>query len=101
MNMATTRPGRRVTLELRRPALHLIPAARPTVVIGGRGQPAQWGVGTWLVPEDDVVEITVFLFNRAWRFGEARAVLQPGDTDLTYRPPLIPIGPGRVFVASR
>lgn len=100
MNMATTRPGRRVTLELHRPALHLIPAVRPTVVIGGLGQPAQWGAGTWLVPEDDAVEVTVFLFNRAWRFGEARAILHPGDTGLTYRSPVIPIGPGRILVTS-
>lgn len=77
MSEATTRPGRRVTLDLRRPALHLIPAVRPTVVVDGLGQPAQWGVGTWLVPDDEAVEITIFLFNRLWRFGAAHAVLQP------------------------
>ncbi|WP_323987694.1 hypothetical protein [Microbacterium plantarum] len=93
-------PGRRVTLDLRRPVLHLIPGVRPTIVIDGRGQPAQWGVGTWLVPADEAVEITVFLFNRLWRFGEARVVLHPADTGLAYRAPLVPIGPGRILVTS-
>ncbi|MDR6166446.1 hypothetical protein QE367_000650 [Microbacterium paludicola] len=92
--------GRRVTLNLRRPMLHLIPGVRPTVVIDGRGQPAQWGVGTWLVPDDEAVEITVFLFNRLWRFGEARVVLHPSDTGLSYRSPLVPLGPGRILVTS-
>lgn len=91
--------GRRVTLNLRRPMLHLIPGVRPTVVIDGRGQPAQWGVGTWLVPDDEAVEITVFL-NRLWRFGEARVVLHPADTGLSYHSPLVPLGPGRILVTS-
>jgi hypothetical protein len=100
MSEAATRPGRRVTLDLRRPALHLIPAVRPTVVVDGLGQPAQWGVGTWLVPDDEAVEITIFLFNRLWRFGAAHAVLHPGDTGLSYRAPLVPLGPGRIVVTS-
>jgi hypothetical protein len=93
-------PRRRVTLNLRRPMLHLIPGVRPTVVIDDRGQPAQWGVGTWLVADDEAVEITVFLFNRLWRFGEARVVLQPADTGLSYRAPLVPLGPGRILATS-
>lgn len=77
-----------------------MPGVRPTVVIGDRGQPAQWGVGTWLVPDHEHVDVTVFLFNRLWRFGEAHAVLQPSDSGLTYRAPLLPVGPGRILVAS-
>ena len=98
MSDAPTTPGRRVTLDLRRPMLHLIPGVRPTVVIDGRGQPAQWGVGTWLVSDDEIVEITVFLFNRLWRFGAAQVSLHPDDTGFIYRAPLVPLGPGRVSV---
>ncbi|SDQ07956.1 hypothetical protein [Microbacterium sp. cf332] len=94
MSADASQNARRVTLDLRRPRLHLLVGVRPTVVIDGRGQPAQWGLGTWLVPSDLPVEVGVFLFNRAWRSGEASAVLSPEHTTLTYWAPFAPIGRG-------
>lgn len=83
---------RRVELDLRKPRLALY-AVRPTVVIGGRGQPAQWGRGTWKVSATRPERIGVFLFNRVWRFGSAVIDLDPGtEGPLVYRAPLLPFG---------
>ena len=59
---------RRLTITLRR-GLWL--GIRPTIVVEGRGQPTQWGTGTWQVSADAPTEVTVFLFNRLWKFGQA------------------------------
>lgn len=69
------------------------------MVMGGRGQPAQWGLGTWQVPSDRSVLIGVFLFNRLWRFGEAEIELDPEHTpSLVYRAPALPFVRGRITV---
>jgi hypothetical protein len=92
----STPATRRVELDLRKPrfAVH---AVRPTVVIGGRGQPAQWGRGTWQVSATRTERIGVFLFNRLWRFGSAEIDLAPqAKGPLVYRAPLLPFGRGRL-----
>jgi len=85
----TTR--RRVELRITRPLLTWF--ARPTVTINGVGQPAQWGVGTWAVPDGDT-EIGVYCYNRAWRFGAARITVAPADQGYEYRAGVLPVGPG-------
>lgn len=89
-------PPRRLELVLRRPALHLLPGVRPTVVVGGRGQPAQWGVGTWMIAAGADVEIAVYVFNRIWRFGDATATIGPDVVRAVYRAPALPLGRGRI-----
>jgi len=87
---------RRIDLLLRKPPLALYGGIRPTLVIGGRGQPTQWGAGTWQVPADRAVTIGVFLFNRLWRFGSAEITLHPEDAGaLEYCAPILPFLPGR------
>lgn len=98
---SSTAETRRVELTLHRPWFALYVGIRPTLVIGGRGQPTQWGLGTWQVAADAAEEISVFLFNRVWKFGQASVTLQPGDPPvLEYRAPALPLGPGR-FRGSR
>lgn len=102
-NSASSAPDttatRRIELTLRKPALALYVGVRPTVVIAGRGQPVQWGHGTWQVPSGEAVRIGVFLFNRLWRFGRAEIALTPDDPPvLVYRAPVLPFLRGR-FVA--
>lgn len=88
---------RRIELLLRKPRLALHVGVRPTLVIGGRGQPTQWGLGTWQVPAGRSVTIGVFLFNRLWRFGSAEFTLGPQDAAaLEYRAPILPFLPGRL-----
>ena len=53
--------------------------ARPTVTIDGVGHPAQWGIGTWAVPDDGGTVIGVYLYNRAWRFGAATRTVGAGS----------------------
>nr|WP_208380027.1 hypothetical protein [Microbacterium endophyticum] len=87
---------RRIELRLHKPWFALYAGVRPTLVVEGRGQPAQWGVGTWQVAADRPVVIDVFLFNRLWRFGQARAVLlADGASFLEYRAPMLPFRSGR------
>jgi hypothetical protein len=70
---------------------------RPTVVIAGLGQPAQWGVGTWQLPADHAVTIGVYLFNRMWRFGAAEIELEPQHPPvLDYRAPAFPFLAGAI-----
>ena len=90
---------RRLELTLHKPLLGWFP--RPTVIFNGRGQPAQWGTGTWQVPSDGPTEVTVFLFNRLWKFGQASVVLSTADdTSLHYRPPFFFFGPGHLAFGS-
>ena len=106
--MPETRPAeplaatRRIELTFRKPRFALYARIRPTLVIGERGQPTQWGVGTWQVPADRAVVIGVFLFNRVWRFGQAEFTLPPGGaTSLVYRAPLLPFGRGKMRIGDR
>jgi hypothetical protein len=90
---------RRIELDLHKPWFALYGRIRPTLVIGGRGQPAQWGIGTWQVPVDETAVIGVFLFNRMWRFGRAEFALEPHHAAaLVYRAPALPFLPGRIRV---
>lgn len=83
----------RVEVTLRRPWYGAV--QRPTVVFDGRGQPAQWGTGSWQLGTGDV-SFEVFLFNQVWRYGAARTTLTAGvDTSLVYHAPLLPFLPGR------
>ena len=82
----------RLELILSRPPIGWYP--KPTVVVAGRGQPAQWGVGTWTVEPGDA--IGVFLFNRLWRFGAAELVVEQGTKSICYRAPLLPFLPGHL-----
>lgn len=82
----------RIELALAKPPIGWYP--KPTVVIDGRGQPAQWGVGTWQVEPGDT--IGVFLFNRLWRFGAAELIVEQGTKSMRYRAPLLPFLPGRL-----
>ena len=91
---------RRIELTMHKPWFALYAGIRPTLVIAGRGQPTQWGLGTWQVPADDPVVLGVFLFNRMWRFGQAEHTLTPEDTALEYRAPALPFLPGRIRRAA-
>lgn len=96
--METTQPSgttkRRVKLEITRPMLTWF--ARPTVTIDGVGHPAQWGTGTWAVPDDGGTAIGVYLYNRAWRFGAATRTVTATDASLVYRAGPLPVGAGRL-----
>ncbi|WES64609.1 hypothetical protein P0L94_00735 [Microbacter sp. GSS18] len=88
---------RRIELTLTRPWFALYVGVRPTVVVAGRGNPVQWGVGTWQLPADHTATIGVYLFNRLWRFGQAEFALEAGDPPaITYRAPAMPFGRGRM-----
>lgn len=88
---------RRLELTMRKPRFALYFGIRPTLVIGGRGQPTQWGLGTWQIRSDEDVRLGVFLFNRLWRFGTAEFVLQPDqEPALEYRAPALPFLRGRL-----
>lgn len=93
---------RRIQLTMHRPRLALYAGIRPTLVVGGRGQPTQWGDGTWQVPADQPTIIGVYLYNRLWRFGQAEYVLSPDEeSTLEYRAPMLPFRPGRFRLRPR
>ena len=93
---------RRIELTLRKPWYALYWGIRPTLVIGERGQPAQWGIGTWQVPADRRGVVGVFLFNRVWRFGQAEFSLDPHHPPaLVYRAPALPFLRGRIRTNAR
>lgn len=95
------RAVRRIELTLHKPWFALYARIRPTIVIAGRGQPAQWGIGTWQVPADETAVIGVFLFNRMWRFGEAEFALEPQHPPaLIYTAPPLPFLRGRIRKAA-
>lgn len=89
--------SRRIELTLHKPWFALYAGVKPTLVIDGRGQPTQWGLGTWQVPADRTVTLGVFLFNRLWRFGQAEFTLEPDDPPaVVYRAPVLPFTGGRM-----
>ncbi|MEV1131229.1 hypothetical protein [Agromyces sp. NPDC049794] len=91
--------SRRIELTLHKPWFSLFAGIRPTLVIAGRGHPAQWGIGTWQIPADETVVVGVFLFNRVWRFGQAEFALEPEHPPaLVYRAPMVPFLRGRLHV---
>ena len=90
----------RLEFTLRKPRIGWYP--KPTIIFNGRGQPAQWGTGTWQVPADGPTDVTVFLYNRLWKFGRAEITIQPGSpVVLHYSAPLLPVGPGRLTTVRR
>lgn len=93
-------PTRRITLDLRPWPLRLTLGVRPTVVVNGRTEPAQWGVGTWLVPADRPVAVAVFAFVAGIRWGYARFTADPDAERIEYRAPLLPFMRGRMRGAA-
>ncbi|GAA1535693.1 hypothetical protein HD600_001608 [Microbacterium ginsengiterrae] len=88
---------RRIEVTMHKPWFALYAGIRPTLVIDGRGQPTQWGVGTWQVPADENATLGVFLFNRLWRFGRAELTIGTGHPPaLIYRAPVLPFLPGHL-----
>jgi hypothetical protein len=85
-----------VELRITRPPVTWF--ARPTVTIDGVGHPAQWGTGTWAVPDDGGTVIGVYLYNRVWRFGSAsrQATSSDDGARFVYRAGLLPFGDGRI-----
>ncbi|KJQ53378.1 hypothetical protein [Microbacterium sp. SA39] len=95
--MPDTSGSRRIELTMHKPWFALYAGVRPTLVIAGRGQPTQWGLGTWQVPSDRPVVLEVFLFNRVWRFGQAEVAFDAAETTaLEYRAPALPFLRGRL-----
>lgn len=89
-------PTRRVSISLHGGALGLL-GIRPTIVVGGRAQPAQWGVGTWQLPADVEAEVAVFLYRFGVTWGRASVTIRPTDAPaLVYRAPALPFLPGRL-----
>ncbi|ROQ38634.1 hypothetical protein EDF46_2274 [Frondihabitans sp. PhB188] len=86
----TAADAARIELTLTKPPVGWFP--KPTVVVGGRGHPAQWGTGTWQVEPGAIVG--VYLFNRVWRFGAAEIAVD--GRPLRYRAPLLPFLRGRL-----
>lgn len=90
-------PPLRLELTLRKPWLGWFP--KPTVVIDGRGHPAQWGTGTWQIRDGEPATITVFLFNRLWKFGTAHFTVEAGPpAALLYSAPWLPFLPGSLRI---
>ena len=90
----------RFELTLRKPWLGWFP--KPTVVVNGLAQPTQWGTRNWKVPGEGSATVTIFLFNRLWKFGEVAFEVEPGATaPLVYSAPWLPFGPGRIRPAAR
>jgi hypothetical protein len=102
VNASTAPPHDRLELVLAKPALGWFP--KPTVVLNGRGQPAQWGSGTWRLDPGRSGTISVYLFNRLWKYGRAEYVLgtEPPNV-LVYSAPWLPFlrGKLRAEVPSR
>ena len=92
-----TPPTRRVSIDLRRWPLGIYFGLKPTIVIEGRAQPTQWGVGTWQLPADRDAEIAVFLYQAGMTWGRAAITLRPDDAPaLEYRAPWLRFRPGRL-----
>ncbi len=89
-----TSQTRRLTITLwRGPWL----GVRPTIVIEGRGQPTQWGTGTWQVPAKGPTTVGVYLHVRGVTWGRATLVVDHyHGTTLEYRAPWLPFRPGRL-----
>ena len=99
MSTPPTPATRRLTITLRR-GLWL--GIRPTIVIEGRGQPTQWGTGTWQVPADRATTVSVFLHARGLTWGRATRTLEPTDVAaLEYGAPSLPFLPGRLRLTPR
>lgn len=92
----TSPASRRIELQMHKPWFALYAGIRPTLVLEGRGQPTQWGLGTWQVSATEPAQIAVFLFNRVWRFGQAEFTLAPEHDRLIYQAPVLPFLPGKI-----
>jgi len=83
-------PSRRLAVDLRPWPLRVTFGVRPSIVVDGRTEPAQWGVGTWQVAADRPVEVTVFMFAAGIRFGAASYSVSPTEARIEYLAPLLP-----------
>lgn len=91
----TPKATRRFEMTLSKPKLGWYP--KPTVVVNGDAQPTQWGTRNWKVPGAGETTVTVFLYNRMWKFGEASFVVGTDDAGpFRYRAPWLPFLPGRI-----
>ena len=89
----TPKADHRFELTLRKPWLGWYP--KPTVVINGVAQPTQWGVRNWKVAGD--ADVSIFLYNRLWKFGEASVTVEPDQSGpVVYSAPWLPFLSGRV-----
>lgn len=94
-----TNTTRRFELTLHKPWLGWFP--KPTVVVDGVAQPAQWGTRNWKVPGADAATVSIFLFNRMWKFGEVNFTVEPGaSVPLVYSAPWLPFLPGKLRNAA-
>lgn len=100
-----TNTTRRFELTLQKPRLGWYP--RPTVVVDGVAQPAQWGTRHWKVPGSETVQISIFVFNRGWKFGEVDFAVEPVEPleagvarAFVYRAPWLLWGRGRLAAGS-
>jgi hypothetical protein len=89
-------------LTLHKPWLGWFP--KPTVVVNGQGQPAQWGYRKWKVPGDGSAAVKVFLFNRLWTYGTAEFSVElsaesASPNVFVYSAPWLPFLPGRISPA--
>jgi hypothetical protein len=99
VNPAAEAKPHRFELTLRRPRFGWFP--KPTVVFDGRGQPAQWGTGTWRLPDAGTMTVSVYLFNRLWTYGAAEFVIDGANpVDLAYSAPWLPFLGGKIEIVS-
>ena len=97
MNASAKLPRNRLELVLAKPAIGWFP--KPTVVLNGRGQPAQWGSGTWQLDAGTSATIRVFLFNRLWKYGTAEFTMgSVPPSALVYSAPWLPFLRGKLRV---
>ena len=93
----STPTTRRVTITLRKWPFVLYFGLRPTIVIEGRGQPTQWGTGTWQLPADRDATVEVFLHRAGFTYGRATFVLDPsGEPSIEYRAPALVFLPAAI-----
>lgn len=94
-----TNTTRRFELTLHKPWLGWFP--KPTVVVDGVAQPTQWGTRNWKVPGAETVTVSIFLFNRIWKFGEADFTVEAGSAgSWRYSAPWLPFLPGKLRPAA-
>ncbi|PYI40209.1 hypothetical protein CVS30_01445 [Arthrobacter psychrolactophilus] len=94
-----TSTTRRFELTLHKPWFGWFP--KPTVVVDGVAQPSQWGTRNWKVPGTEPVTVSIFLFNRLWKFGEADfTVAAGGSGSWRYSAPWLPFLPGKLRPAA-
>lgn len=82
-------------LVLKKP---LIPwGPKPTVVVDSLAQPTQWGTRSWKVKGSEARSVSIFLFNRFWKYGQVEFDVLPGSgASFEYKAPLLPFLKGKI-----